>query len=131
MKLWKDLPLEEFTEKWNHQKTIHQAELDTYEEAKKDAAFYADLRDQKTLDHWYRSGSGLGPKVSPAGSFSVAGEGVYAISGIYPRGVYSHLISDKHNGTLASPTILQRVNGATCVRRDSTERFACPHGTTP
>ena len=103
MKLWKELPSKDFNEKWNHQAMEHQAALDTYEAAKKNATFYADLRDQKTLDRWYRSGNGLGPKVSPAGSFSVAGEGVYAISGIYPRGVYSHLTSDKHNGTLASP----------------------------
>jgi hypothetical protein len=45
----------------------------------------------------------MSPKPSPAGSFAVAGEGFFAINGIYPRGVYSHLISDQHSGTLASP----------------------------
>ena len=98
-----DKPAEKLAASWSDQINSHQKDLEEYEAAKKGATFYADLRDQKTLDTWYREGNGLGPKVSPAGSFTVAGEGFYAIAGIYPRGVYSHLLSDKHNGTLASP----------------------------
>ena len=98
-----DKPTEEMAAAWSDQIKSHERDVQEFEEAKKKATFYADLRDQKTLDAWYGEGNGLGPKVSPAGSFAVAGKGFYAISGIYPRGVYSHLISDKHNGTLASP----------------------------
>lgn len=103
MKLWLDLPADELTTAWNHQIEAHAKDSADFEAAKRDATFYADLRDQRTLDRWYREGNGLSPKVSPAGSFAVAGEGENALTGIYPSGVYSHLISDKHNGTLASP----------------------------
>ncbi len=103
IKEWLDKPAAEIRAAWNQQIANHAKESEAYESAKKKATFYADLREQKTLDAWYQEGNGLGPKVSPAGSFAVSGEGFSAISGIYPRGVYSHLISDKHNGTLASP----------------------------
>ncbi len=72
------------------------------EKAKKNATFYADLRDQATYDRWFRAGNGLGAKVSPAGSFALAGEGGKVFAGIYPAGIYSHLISDKHSGFLTS-----------------------------
>lgn len=103
VKHWMDKPAEELAAAWSDQINSHQKDVEEFEEAKKNATFYADLRDQKTLDSWYQEGNGLGPKVSPAGSFAVAGEGIYAINGIFPRGVYSNLISDKHNATLASP----------------------------
>ena len=66
------------------------------------ATFYADLRDPATYDRWFKDGNGLGDKVSPAGSFAVSIDGKKALRGIYPRGVYSHLISDKHSATLNS-----------------------------
>ena len=72
------------------------------EKAKADATFYADLRDQTSYDKWFKSGNGLGTQVSPAGSFALAGGGDNAITGIYPAGIYSHLISDKHSGFLNS-----------------------------
>ena len=103
VKLWIDKTSEELATAWNDQVNAHKKDVEEFEEAKKNATFYADLRDQKTLNTWYREGNGLRPKISPAGSFAVAGEGHNAITGIYPKGVYSHLISDKHNGTLASP----------------------------
>jgi len=103
LKLWIDKPVDEFVTEWSKQREKYAQDLKDYEEAKKNAAFYADLRDQKTLDSWLLEGNGLSFKPSPAGSFAVAGEGFYAINGIFPRGVYSHLISDKHNGTVASP----------------------------
>ena len=100
---WAEKSDQELTEAWNQQLANYQQELLEVEAAKRDATYYADLRDQKTLDSWYGEGNGLAPKVSPAGVFAVATEGVRAIAGIYPAGVYSHLLSDKHNGTLASP----------------------------
>jgi hypothetical protein len=78
-------------------------DLRTNDEAKRTATFYADLREQSTYDRWYKSGNGLSQEVSPAGSFAIAGEGDAAITGIYPAGVYTHLISSKHNATLSSP----------------------------
>ena len=90
----------------------YQQGLEHNEMAKKNATFYADLRDQATYDHWFRSGNGLGAKVSPAGSFALEGDGENAFTGIYPAGIYSHLISDKHNGLLNSVFHLAKGNNA-------------------
>ncbi len=79
-----------------------EAGLKHNEETRKNATFYADLRDQATFDQWSRTGNGVGPKVSPAGSFALASEGERVFDGIYPAGIYSHLISKKHNGVIGS-----------------------------
>jgi len=76
------------------------------------ATYYADLRDQGTYDQWYKDGTGLGEKVSPAGSFAVAGEGESALSGIYPRGIYSNMATDKDNASLTSPFHLAKGKSA-------------------
>lgn len=72
------------------------------EQVKSRATFYADLTEQAGYDRWFKSGNGLGDSVSPAGSFVVAAEGERALKGIYPAGVYSHMLSDKHSATLSS-----------------------------
>jgi len=40
--------------------------------------------------------------VSPAGSFALRGDGDEAVAGIYPRGIFSHLLSDRHAAVLAT-----------------------------
>ena len=52
---------------------------------------------------WLRHGPGLGDKPSAGGEFSLVPEGKRIISGVYPRGVYTHLLSRKHGGILSSP----------------------------
>ena len=52
---------------------------------------------------WIGHGTGLPPEPSPPGEFSVAAEGKRILSGIYPGGVYTHLLSGKHNGVIQSP----------------------------
>ncbi|MDE2927681.1 MAG: PSD1 and planctomycete cytochrome C domain-containing protein [Acidobacteriota bacterium] len=52
---------------------------------------------------WIGHGTGLPPEPSPPGEFSVAAEGKRILSGIYPGGVYTHLLSAKHNGVIQSP----------------------------
>ena len=54
-------------------------------------------------DKWPRQGVGAPAHVSPAGEFSVLPDGATAISGIYPSGVYSHLLSSKHGAVITSP----------------------------
>lgn len=103
MKEWLGLPATEIISLLEEQKVEYGADLKINAEAKRSSTFYADLRDQATYDTWYKSGNGLETKVSPAGSFAVAGEGGSAVTGIYPAGIYTHLISSKHNATLASP----------------------------
>ena len=45
----------------------------------------------------------MGAKPSAGGEFSLVPEGKRIISGVYPRGVYTHLLSRKHGGILSSP----------------------------
>lgn len=91
-----------FKQQMEAMQAAHQAGLKHNEEAKQKASFYADLRDQATFDKWSRNGPGVGPKVSPAGSFALAAEGEKIFDGIYPAGIYSHLLSKKHNGVIGS-----------------------------
>ncbi|MDD7987291.1 PSD1 and planctomycete cytochrome C domain-containing protein [Lentisphaera marina] len=69
---------------------------------KKSADLYLDLRKESDLKKLRISGNSTADKVSESGSFALFGEGKYAVNGIYPRGVYSHLISDKHAAVLMS-----------------------------
>ncbi|NBV24055.1 MAG: DUF1549 domain-containing protein, partial [Proteobacteria bacterium] len=50
---------------------------------------------------WFATGDFT--RHSPAGGFSVATTGSNLLTAIYPAGRYSHLLSDKHAGTLRSP----------------------------
>lgn len=52
---------------------------------------------------WLKQGVGASNGVSPAGEFSVLPAGDRAIGAIYPRGVYSHLLSNKHGAVISSP----------------------------
>lgn len=45
---------------------------------------------------------------SPAGEFAIAAEGDRAISGVYPRGWFTHLLSEKRNGSLRSGLLPRR-----------------------
>jgi len=98
----RDLDPDSIKTKIEEMSNSYQRGLEHNEMAKKNATFYADLRNQATYDHWFRSGNGLGANVSPAGSFALAGDGDNAFIGIYPSGIYSHLISEKHSGLLNS-----------------------------
>jgi hypothetical protein len=105
------------------------------ERVKAKATFYADLREQATYDQWYKSGNGLSAKVSVAGSFVVAPEGGKVFTGIYPAGVYSHMISDKHSATLSSPFHLAkgarnsiRAMGSGSIARFTLRSYPLSHG---
>ena len=105
------------------------------EKVKAAATFYADLRDQASYDKWFKSGNGLGSEVSPAGSFALAADGEKAFTGIYPAGIYSHLISDKHNGFLSSVFHLAkgernsiRAIGTGSIARFAMRSYALSHG---
>ena len=54
-------------------------------------------------EEWIGHGTGLPPEPSPPGEFSLAAEGKRILNGIYPGGVYTHLLSGKHNGVIQSP----------------------------
>lgn len=58
-------------------------------------------------DHaqWFAHGIGITNQPSAAGEYSVAVDGDLSILGIYPAGVYSHLLSTKHAGRFTSDRI--------------------------
>ncbi len=64
-----------------------------------------DLRRAEDFAAWRHDGAGAnGP--SAAGAFAIAPDGDRILTGIYPAGVYSHLVSSKDRGVLLSPKFL-------------------------
>ena len=57
------------------------------------------------FSNWYREGIGLNGQPSKPGEFSIHPSGDHALLGIYPAGVYSHLLSQKHPARFTSPDI--------------------------
>ena len=52
---------------------------------------------------WLRHGVGMPESPAGPGEFFVQPEGDRVVSGVYPSGVYTHLLTPKHNGILQSP----------------------------
>ncbi len=52
---------------------------------------------------WIRHGTGTREMPSSPGEFHVRHEGDLILEGIYPGGVYSHLLTTKHSGVMQSP----------------------------
>jgi mono/diheme cytochrome c family protein len=52
---------------------------------------------------WLRYGVGMPKSAAGPGEFFVRPSGDQVVSGIYPSGVYTHLLTPKHNGILQSP----------------------------
>lgn len=55
------------------------------------------------MSGWHAEGRGFEPAVAESGAFAVSPNGSGAVSGIFPAGVYSHLLSEKLNGAIRSP----------------------------
>ena len=84
---------------------------------------------------WLRHGTGVAQKPTPAGEFAVEFEGAKVTGGIYPSGLYSHLISSKHNAVISSPrfkidtdSISLRMSGAASFAQLIIENYAVPRG---
>ncbi len=60
------------------------------------------LTNSTELKEWHHDGPSVAD-ISPAASFSIRTEGDTVIAGIYPSGVYSHLVSSKDRGVMLSP----------------------------
>jgi hypothetical protein len=71
----------------------------------KDFTILADFRAGAWPD-WQVGGQGLRDKPSRNGNFVVALEGDKALSALLPAGAYTHVLSDKLNGTLRSPALV-------------------------
>ena len=62
-----------------------------------------DLANKRDFDKWYGEGGG---KFAPtaAGEFTVGIEGEQVVSAIYPAGLFTNILSDRHRGVLGSPS---------------------------
>jgi hypothetical protein len=85
---------------------------------------------------WLHRGTGLAAAPSRPGEFAVPAAGDRAISGIYPAGVYSHLLSTKYNGVLQSPRFrieegyisIRMLGGNNSFAQLIIENYAVPRG---
>lgn len=75
---------------------------DENQAAIENAAYYVDLREPNQSKRWNTTGNSTADEVSAAGSFAIQPNGDSAITAIYPRGIYSHLLSDKHAAVLST-----------------------------
>jgi hypothetical protein len=77
------------------------------------------------LQGWYVQGRALG-QANPSGDFAVAPAGPALLTGIYPRGRFSHLLSDRHGGALRSPNFTVRhryISALVCGTNDARLRL--------
>lgn len=63
------------------------------------------LARREDVAHWSRHGIGLTEAPSAAGDFAVAADGETVVTGIYPAGIYSHLLTAKSPARLSSPEV--------------------------
>ena len=95
---------ESFAKAWEGQRKEYQASKDTVD--KRHSGAYRQswkLGEEEDYAGWVRSGVSLGDKPAPAGSFHVLSSGDRILDRILPSGAYTHLLSNKHNGSLSSP----------------------------
>ena len=94
---------EEFSDGWNRLAEHWRKEVD--ERKKFNRENFELVWDLAGDDYseWLRRGAGLPEKPSRPGEFWVQTEGGRVVNGVYPAGVYTHLLSRKHNGILSSP----------------------------
>jgi hypothetical protein len=95
---------ENFAREWEAQRKEFQASKDILD--KRHSGAYRGswkLGDAKQYEGWSRSGQGIQGEPAPAGSFHVLASGDRIIDRILPSGAYTHLLSNKQNGTLSSP----------------------------
>ena len=76
-----------------------------------------DLSRTEDVEKWYRHGNGL-PDAKPqgAGSYEVAQGGGTIVADILPGGVYTHSLTNRHNGTFSSPRFLIEARQKLAVR---------------
>ena len=95
-----------------------------------------DLSKKSDYDKWLRHGVGLPPEPSKPGEFALLPSGDRIVRGIYPAGVYTHLLTEKHNGVLQSPRFivdsdyisLRLAGGNFSVARLIIENYSVPRG---
>ena len=85
---------------------------------------------------WIHHGVGASSGASRPGEFSLFSEGARVLEGIYPAGVYTHLLSSKHSGVIQSPRFridtdnvsLRVLGGGLSSAQLIVENYAVPRG---
>ena len=85
---------------------------------------------------WIGHGSGAPSRPSRPGEFSVSSQGERVLEGVYPAGVYTHLLSSKHSGVIQSPRFridsdnvsLRLLGGGLSSAQLIVENYAVPRG---
>ncbi|MFK8112996.1 MAG: DUF1553 domain-containing protein [Rubripirellula sp.] len=92
---------DDFSAAWNRFET--QA-AGASEVARGETIRHWDLSTPNDHENWFAYGNGTADQTSPAGAFAIHDEGESVIRDIFPSGVYSHLISNKHGAVFTSPS---------------------------
>lgn len=97
------LPPEQWEAEWRREQHETRKAAERLEAFRKQPAqLHWDLR-SADRGQWLADGAGLSRGASPAGEFRILPEGDRAIAGVFPAGIYSHLLTDKHRAVLQSP----------------------------
>ncbi|MEL6109020.1 MAG: DUF1549 domain-containing protein, partial [Planctomycetota bacterium] len=91
---------------WDRQRMAFETERKTWQASEqRDALRRWDFARASDREGWNRAGTGF-TAFDEETSFAIASSGDRAVIGIYPRGLYSHSISDKHPARLTSPDVV-------------------------
>jgi len=93
---------DEFADRWLELKAEQQSRFETNRVRLRER-FRRGWNPTTIQSEWFPSGTAWQEGVTRAGGFFVDPSEGKVIRAIYPRGVYSHLVSSKHNGVLNSP----------------------------
>ncbi len=105
--VWKTLLAEiekqnDFKSAWQAQERQWSVQQTSQSDQRNEAVHDWDLASQTDFEAWFGEGSeSFAPVV--AGEFTLANDGNQIVSAIYPAGVFTNLISDRHRGVLGSP----------------------------
>ncbi len=135
--LLRDLDGEEFRQGWERLAaywSLETASREKFNETRFDWKW--DLSKKSDYDKWLRHGVGLGDEPSKPGEFAILPAGDQIVRGVYPSGVYTHLLTEKHNGVLQSPRFtidsdyisLRLAGGNFPVARLMIENYSVPRG---
>ncbi|MGV3755029.1 MAG: DUF1553 domain-containing protein [Verrucomicrobiota bacterium] len=94
---------EELTDKWTAWAQKQQAELVARQQS--NVSGYVTKWNLANGDaaQWFREGQNLSVRATNPGQFAIEAEGVEVVDGIYPAGIYSHLLTKKHGALFTSP----------------------------
>ncbi|MCA9214338.1 MAG: DUF1553 domain-containing protein [Planctomycetales bacterium] len=89
---------------WSELKTAYETKFDAWNtNGKHEYTHRWDFRDNNDTRSWFTNRTQLPQDSLPAGEFSVAPRGGTALTGVYPSGVYSHSVTQKHTARFTSP----------------------------